>query len=745
MVIESCSIESFGKLNNVELRFHDNMNVIEGENESGKSTVAAFIRYMLYGFTDRNSESSISDKKRFTSWQTACASGSMTLRTDDGKRYKIHRKTVLSTASGRDVYRETNTITSEDDGSVVFARQNAGDALLRLPYEIFDNVAFVGQFSDSRTSPDTSEAIGNMLFSGDESVNAERALSKLDNARKALLHKSGKGGEIAKLTERQAELEARFSAAVEKNREILENEAILSRTVEELRSTESEIERLCSCIEAYDNIQAAKELSRLHALEEALRMAENSREILVRDNTYEGFCPDGEYITALAVADSRYKEASDALARVSQRAQNHLFDATPTGEFASLTEKLEGNGGAESIKRTAQDKEREHARLQKKARSLTNIGIPLCLILVGVFMIIAGVSAKVKAKRLRSELDALYSSLGVADASGLSRLLSEYETRARAYESAAALHSEAVKEQKSAKESAEAAKEKYISLLAKWGQPENADLEKISERVNAFGKKMSELEAELLRAKGLYLESKEKLKDKNEEQIAAALNEMKPELLELVRSTDINKINEALAFCRSKQKALAIKERDVREKYVSGKAVAESPSELKEKLDAVEEKLRSLKKQHAAYMLASEAIEGAGERLRASISPRLSKSARDAISAITDGKYSELGVDSSLSLSCTDENELRSPEAFSAGTRMAIYLSLRIALIELLCPEKVPLCMDEALAYQDDTRAKRLLDYLLSASKDKTQCFIFTCHKREALMLEGSDAKIIKL
>ena len=220
---------------------------------------------------------------------------------------------------------------------------------------------------------------------------------------------------------------------------------------------------------------------------------------------------------------------------------------------------------------------------------------------------------------------------------------------------------------------------------------------------------------------------------------------MPTELYSFVKSTDINKINEALAFYRSKQKALAIKERDLREKYASEKAVAENPSEIREKLDAIEVKLEAKKKQHAAYILASEAISGAGERLRSSISPKLTASAKEAISSITDGKYSDVGVDSSLSMSCTYENELRTPEAFSAGTRMAIYLSLRLSLIELLSRELVPLCMDETLVYQDDTRAKKLLEYLLHASSDKAQCFIFTCHKREAEMLADSDVNIIKL
>ena len=50
MIIESISIKSFGMINDLTLDFSSGMNVIVGQNESGKSTIAAFIKYMLYGF-----------------------------------------------------------------------------------------------------------------------------------------------------------------------------------------------------------------------------------------------------------------------------------------------------------------------------------------------------------------------------------------------------------------------------------------------------------------------------------------------------------------------------------------------------------------------------------------------------------------------------------------------------------------------------------------------------------------------
>ena len=49
MVIEKIDIKSFGMITDMSLEFSDSVNVIEGQNEAGKSTIAAFIRYMLFG------------------------------------------------------------------------------------------------------------------------------------------------------------------------------------------------------------------------------------------------------------------------------------------------------------------------------------------------------------------------------------------------------------------------------------------------------------------------------------------------------------------------------------------------------------------------------------------------------------------------------------------------------------------------------------------------------------------------
>ena len=53
MKIHTLHLASFGKFKDKTIHFEDGINLIYGENEAGKSTVMAFIKAMLYGFTGR--------------------------------------------------------------------------------------------------------------------------------------------------------------------------------------------------------------------------------------------------------------------------------------------------------------------------------------------------------------------------------------------------------------------------------------------------------------------------------------------------------------------------------------------------------------------------------------------------------------------------------------------------------------------------------------------------------------------
>jgi uncharacterized protein YhaN len=109
------------------------------------------------------------------------------------------------------------------------------------------------------------------------------------------------------------------------------------------------------------------------------------------------------------------------------------------------------------------------------------------------------------------------------------------------------------------------------------------------------------------------------------------------------------------------------------------------------------------------------------------------------MAALTDKKYVNLGIDSDYALSARSEDSgVRAVELLSAGTKDSAYLSLRLALLEVIFRDDRPfLAIDEALAQLDDKRATAALKLLASYCNSGGQCLLFTCHSREEKLLEG--------
>ena len=150
MIIESISIRHFGMLHDCELRMGKGLNVIEGSNESGKSTLAAFIRFMLYGFTDTDDRDRLpgepDERHRRISWQSGTAEGSMVVFAN-GKHYRIERYSALNTIAGQEVSTDRGSIMDLETGAVV-SRKSAGEYFFAISPEVFCNTAYIGQLAD---------------------------------------------------------------------------------------------------------------------------------------------------------------------------------------------------------------------------------------------------------------------------------------------------------------------------------------------------------------------------------------------------------------------------------------------------------------------------------------------------------------------------------------------------------------------------------------------------------------------
>lgn len=91
MKLLRCRVENFGKLCNFEYQFHDGINEVLEENGWGKSTLAAFIKVMLYGFSNETKRDAYeNERKRYAPWQKGVYGGELDIEIDNIP-YRIRR------------------------------------------------------------------------------------------------------------------------------------------------------------------------------------------------------------------------------------------------------------------------------------------------------------------------------------------------------------------------------------------------------------------------------------------------------------------------------------------------------------------------------------------------------------------------------------------------------------------------------------------------------------------------------
>ncbi len=91
MKIENIKINSYGVLKNKEINLKNNINIIYGKNESGKSTLLNFIKNIFYGISKNKDGKEISDYEKYLPWNGEEFSGKIKYELNNKNKYEIYR------------------------------------------------------------------------------------------------------------------------------------------------------------------------------------------------------------------------------------------------------------------------------------------------------------------------------------------------------------------------------------------------------------------------------------------------------------------------------------------------------------------------------------------------------------------------------------------------------------------------------------------------------------------------------
>lgn len=157
---------------------------------------------------------------------------------------------------------------------------------------------------------------------------------------------------------------------------------------------------------------------------------------------------------------------------------------------------------------------------------------------------------------------------------------------------------------------------------------------------------------------------------------------------------------------------------------------------LKEEYENLKEQLQMIEEKNKCIQATKELLEKAYEQMKKSVTPKFTQNLSELIQKITDGKYQKVSIHEEKGLIVELENGEYIPAGLlSVGTIDQLYLSLRLAMLDEISQEKMPIILDEAFAYFDDERLKNSLLFLIEQAKEH-QIMLFTCTKREKQILD---------
>lgn len=186
MIINRLILKNFGKFQGKEIELKEGINILFGENESGKSTIHVFLQSMLFGMKRGRGKASKTDiYSRYMPWENGnWYEGSMVFTCGE-RTFRLER--------GFGKFAKAPTLVCETDGEMLSVEHGDLDMLLGgVTENVYENTVSVGQ-AKSRTEEGLLKEIRDYLSefqgTGDFRFHPEQAVEILKKRRKELEQK----------------------------------------------------------------------------------------------------------------------------------------------------------------------------------------------------------------------------------------------------------------------------------------------------------------------------------------------------------------------------------------------------------------------------------------------------------------------------------------------------------------------------------------------------------------------------
>ena len=168
MKILNCYIKGFGTYNNQTFTFHDGLNCLYEENGQGKTTLACFIKAMLYGLESyKDNSKDFKDRKHYKPFNNASFGGSLTF-THNNNTYTVERTFDAKSQEKDLVNVYVNDVLENFEKEI-------GEEILHLDKDAFERLMYINA-SDIKIESNSNlkKHLNNIIDATDESFDYEK-------------------------------------------------------------------------------------------------------------------------------------------------------------------------------------------------------------------------------------------------------------------------------------------------------------------------------------------------------------------------------------------------------------------------------------------------------------------------------------------------------------------------------------------------------------------------------------------
>ncbi len=766
MKILSLRVDGFGRLSDFKYDLTEGLNVMDAENGFGKTTLASFIKAMLYGLQSQNSRGKVenNDRVHYTPWQGGPFGGSLDIETAKG-RFRITRR--FGQKSSLD---EFSLIDLDSGLASNEYSENIGVELFGLDASSYEKSTYVPQNDPALVmASDINARLTGLLQSSDDMGEYDRAISRIEDYMRGFKRLTGDAGLIQ---DTQRELDGILGRIGDRERTLehaASYRAELARLESELVSLEqSDTELQAYLKEANERRVVRQEYETYLAYRQS---ADREKERLgVLRSRFKNGVPTSSELNELSMLCSKYEASMNSVVGMSYADETELaalserFGEQPISEADSrwFANELQEIKSTEAGLTPLPPKPEPFVIRQNKTLLISGIAD----LIVGTALTVAGLSAPTS----------IWSTLGiVACLSALAALafsflsLRKNKTEQRRSEERIAEHERLSAEldrkraecaaRRSSLESELSAYYPYLpggldaaiyrlendrcrhSLLLSARERYNAEryakrlenqklLDDIHHLFEDYGfEKSEELRETVDAIKGVVRDISEcEIRLVDAEKLAEDYRASKQINGEPPVQPDTTEFIEKLDAIRARADKVRIRIGVLTEARDSAEYHAQSLPALRDEAESLKAKIADYTSRREVADRARKLLQSAKIGLSSRYLKDMQQSFSENFSSLIGKASPEVLINANLGVSFREIGGQKEKAWYSSGQQAAMSLSLRLALIDAIFEDERPfLVLDDPFTDLDAEKMKNAAQMLRSLAK-KFQIIYFTCH-----------------